>query len=260
MRKNVLWIRWSNIPPVGGRFPFVKNPIMKPLICVFGAALLAAGMSHAAVLARYAFTGNYTNSEPLPAGIQSANGISFAGGLTEVVSPSGTGISSGAGTENTLFVRSTIVHGTTAAAAVTADDYFSFQITITPGYRLDLTSVGFDHWTSNSYSSNVAVYYTLGGADFSSEAVAVKIGEDTENLGTRSPALLSGNLSGDEALTGQVTFHFLFWDPNNVNTSNMVTRLDDIVVNGVVSQIPEPSLTMIAGASFVFSILLRRRF
>lgn len=232
---------------------------MKPLILLFAAALSATEMSHAAVLARYTFTGNYTNSETLPTGIQSADGISFAAGLTESVSPAGTGISSGTGTENTLFVRSTIVHGTTAAAAITADDYFSFQITIAPGYRVDLTSVGFDHWTSNSYSSNVAVYYTLGGVDFSSEAVAVKIGEDTEASGSRSPVLLNGNLSGDEGLTGQVTFHFLFWDPNNMNTSNMVTRLDDIVVNGVVSQIPEPSLAMIAGASFVCSVFPRRR-
>jgi len=246
--------------PTAGNAVFQKPPIMKksgsisPWLCA-AAFVLLTHQGRAATIAQYVFADTYTNSEPLPAGIQSAGGITFAAGLTDV--SGATGISTNP--DDTLFIRSTVVRQTTIANAITADDYFSFQVTITPGFSLDLSSVSVDHWTANTYTSYLSVFYTTGATDFPSEAVAVNLGEQSTNSATSANQTFTGNLSGNENLTGTVRFHFLFRDPNNANLMNYVTRLDNITLDGVVSPIPEPTAAHLALLALAFPMIRRRR-
>lgn len=240
--------------PLSKNLPSMKNSRSFPLLCA-AALVVSPSQGKAATIARYVFADNYANSAPLPAGIQSAGGISFAGGLTDV--SGGTGIS--ANPDDTLFIRSTVVRQTTIPNAITADDYFSFQVTIASGFSLDLTSVSADHWTANGYTSYLSVFYTTGATDFSSQAVAVDLGEQSANSTDPLAQTFTGNLSGNENLTGTVTFHFLFRDPANNNLSNFVTRLDNLTVDGVISPIPEPAAVNLAVLAFIFPALRRRR-
>ncbi len=236
----------------------------KSIVCLLGilaAAILPAG---AATLARYQFSGNYLNNFTLPAGITSAGPISFAPGLTETLPSSNAGFGISSNPANTLYLRSAILHETTVAAAIGADDYFSFDVTITPGFTLDLNSITASHWTStasptDSYTSNVAVYYTLNGTDFSSEAVAVKLGEQSTGNTAVTQHTFSENLGGNEALTGTVRFHFVFWDPAGTNLENRVARLDDIIVDGTVTAVPESSMLSIVLSLSLIPVLCRRR-
>lgn len=239
---------------------------LAPHLLIAAALVLPAG---AVSLAEYQFNGNYNNNlSPLPTGISSAGPITLGAGLTGTTTGTTQGVSISSNPANTLYIRSSILYSALPAeksitSAIAAADYFSFELTIASGYTLDLSSVAANLWSStavstDSYTTNAAVYYTLNGTDFTSEAGAVKISEIITSNSSSSVFTLTDNLGGNEALTGTVRFHFLFWDPANTNRDDRVTRMDNIIVNGTLTAVPEPSSTSLA-ALFLSLPLLRRR-
>lgn len=240
----------------------LMNPIIKLFIAASGILSLPA---QAALLAQYDFNGNLAATPPLPTGITSAGNLSAGAGFSEALPSApltGTGISGNPA--NTFYIRSSTVDETTIADAITAASYLTFQLNITPGYMLDLSSVELSHWVGrpagSSYTSNLAVYYTADPVtEFTSETVAVKLGEHSTSSQTIEAAQFTQNLAGNESLTGTVHFYFVLWDPNSTNLDNHVTRVDSIQVHGVLSAIPEPSVITLSALAVMVPTLRRRR-
>jgi len=237
--------------------------------CILGITASATLSAGAASLASYQFSTTYNNSLTLPAGISSAGPVTAGPGLSGDTIPgtAGMGISTNSG--GTLYVRSSILYRAEPAeknitSAIAAGDYFSFDLTITSGYTLDLNSVSASIWSStanaaDTYTTNVAVYYTLNGTSLTSELVAVKLGEYSSANSTSTARSFTDNLGGNEALSGSVRFHFVFWDAANHNLDNRVTRLDNIIVDGTLTSVPEPSALSLSALLLAFPLLRRRR-
>lgn len=241
------------------------------ILALIGSFILPAT---GATLARYQFVGNYNNNLTLPTGISSASTINFAAGLTEALPQpnTATGIGISGFPAETLYIRSSALNISTLpgatertiSTAIAAGDYFSFELTIAPGYALNLNNVIATMSSStavptDSYISNLAVFYTPAGVAFTSESTAVKLGEQSSSSTTLTPYTFSDNLSGNEALTGTVQFHFVFWDPAKTNLDNRVTRLDDILLDGTLTAVPEPSALLFSSFLLLIPALRRRR-
>lgn len=212
---------------------------------------LAALNTHAATLAQYNFTGGSTADSAAAANITASN-VSTSGDVA-ISSFSATG-----------FIRSHVTSNT-LAGAITDADYFEFAITVASGSTMNLSSLSFDHLGSTTtgtplpYESSLSLFSSIDGF-----TAANVLGTSTEtmttNVGAASTFLATENVSlsapSFQNLTGTTTFRIYGYD--NQNDNNDILRLDNIILEGTVTSIPEPSSTALLGLGFS-TMLLRRR-
>ncbi len=196
---------------------------------------MLAAPSYAAVLAQYDFqnTRSSTDSDLNSAASTFDNGPGFNTSSYYTSSPS-------SGGNRSLPTVSTITDGTNEAGAVSNNDYYTFTLTPNAGYSASLTDLTF----------KLAVYGTGSTANF---AVYSSVNSFSSNIGT---ATTSNTTSFDTAtislaapqfqnLTSAVTFRIYIWD--NQNDSTKGDLLDNVILNGNLAAVPEPSTWAMMG-------------
>lgn len=148
---------------------------------------------------------------------------------------------------------------TSLSAAITNADYISFTITPTSGYALSISSISFNSGVSTattnfnvsllSSATGLTAAHTLHTYSFSS---------------TNAPAQ-SITLTGSPALqnhTGAIEFRLYGWRDTGGTSTFRIRNLSgsDLVINGTVSAIPEPSTyAALAGLLALGGVLWQRR-
>ena len=186
----------------------------------------------------------------------SAGNFTLASGLS-----ANSGRSTTSPNTNTIFTRGTSL-GTTASGAVSGNDYYSFTVTPTTGFQLNLMSLTFltDATVAtgtNSYTANLFVRSSL-------DSFGANIGTtitDTSNVASsyvlQSVDLSSGTYQG---ISSPVEFRvYLFNTGANPGDTNSITRSDSYVLNGSVLAVPEPSVYLLL-AGGLFLLVFGRRF
>jgi hypothetical protein len=153
------------------------------------------------------------------------------------------------------------------SAALADTDYFTFTLTAANGsFPLDLNSLTFSHGITSSSSnaqdifSHVIVQSTVTG--FGTGNGLVLLDDETINKGAGIASNfepVTANISGasyDSVTT--MTFQVRFWDTRSGQNRNF-NRIDDLVIIGDVSVIPEPSTFALLGLGGLSLLLLRRR-
>ncbi|WAC19082.1 MprA protease, GlyGly-CTERM protein-sorting domain-containing form [Luteolibacter sp. SL250] len=204
---------------------------------------LLGAMAHGAVLAEYTFDNNLDPTAGGPANVtpttMTTTGFNVAYTLTDP--PGGTG---------------------NPAAAVTMDqtassfgsDYYQFMLTPGSGYTLDLTSLTFLFNVNGSQAARFELRYD----DLSDASGFVVVGMTDAALDT-SALTANFDLSGAQFsnLTQGIAFQIHVRDATN--SSGNSARIDNVMVNGDVLAVPEPSVALLAVAGGMGFALRRRR-
>lgn len=207
------------------RFKIVKTSVA----ALAAAAFLCAGFqsANAAVLANYNFNssnGNSSDTDP----DSTASAFTATGLTTSYLDPNFV-----AG--DTIAVRAT----TASMASTISTDYYSFTITPTAGNRLSLSGTAA---LTFQYARNTG----FGGAEFS-WAVRSSLDGFTANIATGATTgsgtwfNASVNLgAGFDFEDGTAVTFRIYVADGTANSATAYGYLDNVVLNGTVSVIPEP--------------------
>jgi len=217
---------------------------------------------HANIIALYDFTGQSLVSADTELNATSGNFvINFA---------------NNAGTTNTaggtVFARSTVVYGGgpsqsasgSEEGAINLGHYFAFSVTPASGYQMDLTSISFDALLqtdpANSPTPTATWFVKSSNGGFGSDDPT--LGSRNANVATTDSALVTISplidLSALPLITDTIEFRLYVYD--NQHSSGILHRLDNVILRGDVSVIPEPrSIVMVAIAIVAAGVFKRRR-
>lgn len=234
----------------------------------FVTVLLASTLvsTQAAVLVLYDFTG-YTAGSDAPYLSADTDPNSTAGGFSPGVGlgTNGNWNSTHNGIDDSQFGNPLPSFAQKARAAVTSqalsfseNAYFSFSITPSSGYEMDLTSLTFDVRTFNVVANSINFYLSSNIAGFSSPIGSVTTGYNTAgNFQT-----VSFDLSGAsfQSLTSPTEFRlYLWWDALAGTGSGSAPRFDNVTLNGSVAPVPEPAGVLLCGLGLGLVLLRSRR-
>lgn len=182
-----------------------------------------------------------------------------------------------AGTDRVTTWNSTAGSGATTdvtyANAFTAGNYVTFTITADAGYQITFDSISFQAGiaSSNSAARRGVFLVTETSAEAFSDSSTVLTGDVTgaaavggtlvyyaSPTNSTAPLTYNASLSGLSVLgEGQTQIFRLYFQTQDANQGIF---LDDIVINGTVSAVPEPSaFALLAGAAVLGAVALRRR-
>lgn len=232
------------------------------------ATLLSCSFSHGAVLASYAMT---ASGDPLTGALNvSPTTVATNVTATTLVNQAGGGpagsFNYNGGTDRASSWSITVGSSqTTFADAVGAGNYITFSITPAAGYELDLSSITFQVASGSSSSTSNRGFFLASEmlpGNFTSSSTVLSadrtpggggtIPVQAATVGNTIPKDYSANLSSLSAFTATRYFRFYLQGPISVSLT-----FDDIVVNGTVTAVPEPSAALLGSLGVLF--LLRRR-
>ncbi|MFA6962190.1 MAG: hypothetical protein WC205_15655 [Opitutaceae bacterium] len=159
---------------------------------------------------------------------------------------------------------------TTYAGAFVANNYFTFSITPDAGYQLDLTSITFQVASGSSSTTSDRAFYLVTASSpsgFTSTSTVLSTDRTIGGGGTIAvqaatvtntvPTDYTVDLSSFTGITSTQYFRFYLQTP----TISQSLTFDDIIVNGTVSAVPEPSAYALLAGSVLFTAVLcgRRR-
>lgn len=219
-----------------------RNKVIAALMAT--GALSLAPVADGAFIASYDFTSNSNSTVAEP----NSSALAFA--------------YPGPDTDRSLagnaFVRSNAT-GSDQNAALADESYLSFTVNAASGYLLSLSKLKFDFGgssassVSGAFTSNIVVQSIVGD-------VGTILHQEAQNVGAGATTFNTGNeisLSGSQfQALSSVTFEFRFFD--GVDDANLVNRLDNVVLEGTVSAVPEPAALAMAGLG-AGALLTRRR-
>lgn len=152
------------------------------------------------------------------------------------------------------------------AGAVASNHYMEFSLTVASGYELNLDSIDMKGEATASGCSNVVLMTSIDGFIAGQEIASAYSanegtgGFDTDSSGFGAPIDLSAAKYQD--LTGSLSFRLYGWDSTSGSGATYIRNLsgDDLVINGTVEAVPEPTVIglMALGCSGMF--LGRRSF
>ncbi len=229
--------------------------LKRTLLCT-ASAVLCLTPARTDILVHYAFTGGSSAPNSEWTGVDADNFVANFGVNTSASSGDDAGFSSFS--EN-AYIR-TDATGSTEAAALSDDDYFSFEISAAnPGEFLNLASLVFDFGGSSGseYDSEIYVQSSVGG--FGTGNPVIFTSTHTVPASSADAAGLTSGTSVD--LTGfapveTISFQFRFSD--DAGTLSQLNRLDNVILNGAVV-IPEPSSLFLLSIAVLGLIFYKRK-
>jgi len=211
---------------------------------------------HAAVLSSYTFASDSLSATTSAPSI-SAGAVTNGGGL--VLKQSGFDfLGSSSGPRAVGWASALAIPGT-VGEAITNNQFFTFSLTPAGGQQMDLTNITFNANIGNAAS--VARSFELQASTNGGTFAAVGTGTLILNGATTSAAF-NFLLTSYTGITSQTTFRFVPYDAGFAatpwNDGNWI-RLDDIIVNGTVSPIPEASGVALMAVGLLGIASRRRR-
>ncbi len=214
---------------------------MKTLLACLATALSAP--THAAILVAYDFNGGSGSPTAADPGVTTESIIPH-GSINHVNRPviyPNSGTNGWAAAPTSEIVGTSGVPGT-EATAFSGNDYFSFKVTPANGFTLSLTQLKFSTAFHSTGTFNLTGWYFVRS---SRDGFAANIGSvySESHVNSTNPAFtehvldLSGVLYQD--ITSDVTFRIYLYDNSNSETRWMA--VDDVILEGNASPIPEPS-------------------
>jgi len=213
---------------------------MKTLVAALATVLTAP--CHAAILAGYNFNGGNGSVTTLETNV-TADNFAPHGGLNNVARPV---IYGNSGTNGWIGAPSSEAIGSSGAIgtpeqSLAMNDYFFFKVTPASGFALNLTQMKFSTAFYSSATFNLTGWYfvrssrdnfttTIGSVSFQESHV-----NSTNPLFTEHVLDLSG--AAYQNITSDVTFRIYLYD--NSNSDSRWLAIDDVMVEGTVSQVPE---------------------
>lgn len=197
-------------------------------------ALCTVSYAHAAVVAEYDFTNTRlsTDTELNSSASSFANGSGFNTSTYYTSSPSST-------LNPSLPTVSTITDGTSATTAKTANDYYEFTLTPNAGYNASLTDLKLDFASYGSGGSrSFAVFSSI-------DSFATSIGTANASGTSFATTTISLSAASFQNLTSAVTFRIYIWDDQN--NSGKGSLLDNVILDGTLAAVPEPSTWAMMG-------------
>lgn len=206
------------------------------------------------------------------AAVIAANGLNNSTAFTSVDTNltatvgtnTGSGYSTLGETEGTHWMYFTNSSTTNTTTPTVGEIRFSFSLTPASGYRITLDATDSVTWDIGAYADSAAsgglVFYSTvyisDTSDFSnilatSSVFSVSAASNSNPVSSTAPAMGSSITNHP----GPLYFGFAFGD--NSTSGNKSGRLDNIIVNGTVSAVPEPGVALLSG--FGLLALLRRR-
>lgn len=217
-------------------------------------AALTAIDTHAAVITSFDFTGGTLNST----GGSSSSTIGFEAGIT------GSDTSSGDLRIQGLQTAGGALGGSAYTShdedRIASENWITFSITVSDTQEIDLTSLNFDYTEIEPASFLLGVYtsktgFTEGDHLLGLYRNGIPGGTFTTNNGTSVD--LSGVTALQDLTDETVEFRFLLGDDSGA--TSRIHVLDNIVLNGDVTVVPEPSATALLGLGGLALVLRRRR-
>lgn len=162
----------------------------------------------------------------------------------------------GTGTRTTGTFSEFSLNAAGVSTAPTADRYFSFTLSPTTGFAVDLTSISFDVARGNNSDNRGAeLRYSFDGF-----ATTMTIGRATITAGAQYAYsnftfTLPDQFPGLQSTTSPIEFRFFTF----ANGSTQSVRFDNIIVNGTVATVPEPAAGIMALSGCALLVLRKRR-
>lgn len=154
---------------------------------------------------------------------------------------------------------------TTLAGSIGNNHYLQFSIVIASGFQLNLSSLEMNGETSGTTSSDdIAILSSVNG--FSDTQVVASLtgirdvtgGFDTDSSGFIDPIDLTGGVY--DGLTGTVDFRLYSYNSTGTGPTELRTLGgNDLIVNGTLVAVPEPSTGVLVMLGLGLLIHLRRR-
>lgn len=190
-----------------------------------------------------------------------------AGDTSGLDAEGNTGFDTGAGAafsngQNGLTVSPDGSTASTQANAFSEGEYFSFTVSADTGFELDLTSLTFKGALNNAQSAYTwALTSSVDGHAVDNIIDTGVISSGSNQAGTYESFIVDLTGSQFQNIAAETDVEFRFYLYNYTGTvTNRSTYLDNVVLNGTVSAIPEPSTyAMIAGMLAFVSVMVRRR-
>ena len=234
--------------------------IPQPLVfCVTIPFVWTASLS--AALVDYHFDSNGTIYDPVVSVTEISAGA-FSRGPGVSTMPTGTSLL--AQSVRSLYMNNTGFYETTLSGAVTAEDFFFFDITVDAGSQVDFSNFSF--YSLRRPIAEEGIGAPQAFALYSSaDSYASSIGTGTIPLANNSNAFtfqdfdLSGNASL-QGLTGTTTFQMVFYVPDGIaGVNERKFRIDEVSVDGIVTAVPEPNHAALLGGLLAAACLIVRR-
>ncbi len=262
LASEAIWIKSLNvrIPDAIMVFGSFLMNFTKLSFWVLAGLLIAASPASASLIGSYKFTAHSL----APTDADGGDGITFSnfflgtgyGDLTDNGAPANALRLSGDDTKNL------------SSDAFASDAFFSFMITVAPGWQLDLRSIEVDNQATNTHQYSSArvfsdvqgfddiVAETIGrvgrtgtGSDEAIQIDLIDLDDPTINEGYGGNVLSSSDFDRTGATT--VTFYLPWIDQSNVDTR--FTDLHEIRINGTAG-VPEPSSLVVMGGLFALGM------
>lgn len=193
--------------------------------------------AYAAVLT-YSFEGSAGNEANFAVDTQPENALA-----SDFSRGSGIGASSGAGTFS--------ANNWTTDATLDANDYFSFTLTPNNGFSATLESIVLDERRSGTGPREWSVRSSLD--IFGSDVITVAVPDNTSTR-TDQVIALDGSYAG---ITEAIEFRFYGY---LAESGSGTWRLDNVMLNGSITAVPEPSFyAALAGGACICVVIRRKR-
>ncbi len=206
-------------------------------------ATVFSAPAHSAILVAYDFNGGNGSPTSADPGV-TTDPIIPHGSINHVNRPviyPNSGTNGWAAAPTSEIIGTSGVPGT-EATAYSGNDYFSFKVTPASGFALSLTQLKFSTAFHSSGTFNLTGWYFVRS---SRDGFAANIGSVYSELHVNStnPAFTERvlDLSGAayQGIASDVTFRIYLYDNSNSETRWMA--IDDVILEGTASPIPEPS-------------------
>ena len=220
----------------------MKNTLT--VLSILALTALAASPAKAVILANYDFTTNTASgdSEPLTA----ASTFDDFGWISQF---------STVDSNQYRAVQTGSVPGSFDAGI-----YFTFTLTIPALTTADLTSLTFDGIFENAAIGPVSYFVRsdAGGDAFATD-LAISPGNQVTADDTLTPKTVSLAAATFQGLSTPVEFRIYFTDNSNSGSATRLSGIDNVVLNGDITAVPEPtSVAFLIGGGCLL-VLLRRR-
>ena len=170
---------------------------------------------------------------------------------------------------NSLFARASVTHAGNQLSIVNAiadNDYFSFTVDVHAGYEMDLTSFQFDlgYTRNGAFEGKQFKAYLLTSIDGFVDVGDI-IGSETVDVDINGASLQYPNgtttisLAGTQFQNITTSTEFRIYIADNTGSNDYIHRIDNVVLNGTVSAVPELGSYALFGGLFALGYVMVRR-